>query len=174
MIKKKCLECGEIKSLGLFYKKVSMADGHLNKCKDCTKKRVSANYFENMKDPDFVNRERIRSRERYRSLPKRIRDPDFKKKYQGKWLDRFPEKRMAQSVVRRKYKLKGYQRHHWSYNEEHYLDIIHLSEKDHKKAHRFLIYDQERFMYRGVDNVLLDTKEKHLKYINFKILNEED
>ena len=37
--------------------------------------------------------------------------------------------------------------------------------EDHFKAHRFLVYDQERMMYRTIGGVLLDTKEAHHKYI---------
>ena len=46
--------------------------------------------------------------------------------------------------------------------------------KDHIKAHRFIIYDQERMMYRRLDGVLLDKKEKHFEYILEKIENEPD
>lgn len=55
--------------------------------------------------------------------------------------------------------------HHWSYNIEHALDFITLSISDHNLIHRFLEYDQEKMMYRASNGELLDTREKHEKYI---------
>jgi hypothetical protein len=44
---KKCFKCGEIKFLADFYAHKKMADGHLGKCKDCTKSDVRQHRAEN-------------------------------------------------------------------------------------------------------------------------------
>lgn len=66
---------------------------------------------------------------------------------------------------RMKPQTKGNHLHHWSYNIEHAKDVIELSIKDHATAHRFMVYDQERKMYRKLTGELLDTKEGHENYI---------
>lgn len=64
-------------------------------------------------------------------------------------------------------KKEGFELHHWSYNKEHAKDVIELSVADHYFIHRYIIYDQERMMYRTRDGILIDTKEKHVEHFNY-------
>lgn len=117
MDKKVCFKCGVEKPLSEFYKHSRMADGHVNKCKECNLEDVKGNYKDNVKKPGYI----------------------------------------------------------WSYNDSHVLEVIELTKKHHMKAHRFLVYDQERMMYRRYDtNELLDTKEKHEQFILWCIDSKED
>jgi len=151
-----------------------MADGHVNKCKSCNKKDVNENYLINITKEGFIEKERKRGRGKYHRLYEgKIKSISLSLK---KWQLKYPEKRKAQgSCGNLKKPFDKAEKHHWSYNEEHYKDVIWLTKKEHMKGHRFIVYDQERMMYRRHDNnVLLDTIEAHTNFLMDCIANFED
>lgn len=61
---KECFKCKTVKSLDEFYKHNAMADGHLNKCKECTKKDVHEHREKNIEKIRLYDRERSKNPER--------------------------------------------------------------------------------------------------------------
>ena len=164
MKSKECIKCGLKKPITHFYKHKGMGDGYLNKCKDCVKSYSKESYHDNKKSDEWyskeLNRQRIKNR-----------DSDKLKKYYLRYPEKYEAKLAAQYMLP---PVAEYERHHWSYNAIHYKDVIWLSKKNHAKAHRFIIYDQERRLYRKCDNgELLDTRELHESFIGWCIKNKE-
>jgi len=114
-----------------------------------------------------VEKERARGREKYYRLGYRTRKPtpERKKEIIAKHLKKYPEKKAARIAAQHIKAPKGKENHHWSYKKAHHKDVLFLTIKEHFTAHRFMIYDQKRMMYRTRDGILLDTKEAHEKYI---------
>lgn len=83
---KRCFKCRRRKLIGQFYRHSQMADGHLNKCKACTKRDVAA------RDP-----EKVRAYEK-----KRWKDPlrrAYAMRGQRQHRARFPGKYRARNAV---------------------------------------------------------------------------
>lgn len=86
---KRCFKCSRELPVEAFYANPTMADGHLGKCKECTRNDVAANRL--------LHIERARRYEKERSkLPRAIA---IAAAAQAKWKNKFPAKRHAHSLL---------------------------------------------------------------------------
>lgn len=165
---KKCKSCKIGRAISEFYNHLNTKDGLSSVCKQCQRGRSLRRFKELSKNPDFRKKERERTLDAYyRLYQTRAKDKTAKERIKKKYYNKFPEKEIAERACVHIKKRKGFHLHHWSYNIDDLKSTIELPTKEHFKLHRFLIYDQERLMYRRSDtNELLDTKEKHIEYYN--------
>ena len=135
MATKRCFKCLCDKPLAEFYRHAQMGDGHLNKCKTCTKKDVAAHRQGNL--------ERVRQYDRMRaSMPHRVA---LRREITQKWRTEHPERKKAHAKLR--YALKAgvvkqhlcwvcgskAEAHHPDYSRP--LDVVWLCSAHHKQAH---------------------------------------
>ena len=165
---KKCFKCGEVKPLSEFYKHPQMLDGHLNKCKDCTKKDVKADYDRKTKDESWVEKERARGREKYRRLDYAHRQFSNRTRKELNCL----EGNTARTLKKKGFDLDEREAHHWNYNEPR--SVIILSRKAHHRLHKYLVVNREDKHLYTKDGVKLDSREKTLQYYADVLSNYPD
>jgi hypothetical protein len=166
---KKCIICDDLKSLDEFYSHSEMSDGHLNKCKSCCKTQAKLRRDALLSDPVWFEKEKERCRKKaiiqYYREKGSIKLKDRKHKGGINYKNNYPEKAKAKTASSSIQVSNGMHRHHWSYKEEHWCDIIPIEPKRHYFIHRFLNYCKMNKCYKTKDGELLDTKEKHLSYL---------
>jgi len=149
---KVCFKCGRRKVMEEFYKHSGMADGHLGKCKGCTKEDVNVHRVNNLEKVLQYDRDRYRNdpgrRERSEASMARAwaADPERYRSYKRDWRARNKDKVNAQNKVARAIKVGTLTRgpcekcgakaqaHHDDYTKP--LDVRWLCPKHHGEHHR--------------------------------------
>ena len=132
---KRCFKCGVTMPLSAFYRHAQMGDGHLNKCKECTKKDTTGHRLARIEH--YRQYDRVRA-----SQPHRLRQ---NREISAAWRKAHPKRRAAQITVGnalRDGKIfhqpcfvcgEKAEAHHPDY--DHPLDVVWLCPPHHKQAH---------------------------------------
>ena len=88
---KECFKCGAERPLSDFYKHKGMKDGHLNKCKECTKQDTKARRL------NPKTREAVLEYERQRGSRQTHEDT---KEYREKWPEKYKARNAVSNAVR--------------------------------------------------------------------------
>lgn len=147
---KRCKDCGEEKPLEGFYAHSRMADGFLNKCKECVKARVAKHRSENLDQIRSYDRSRGTQEHRIaarKAYAKTDSGKEAHRKGNRKWSSQNKHKRRAHLYVARALmagKLKRQacyvcgdevtEAHHEDYSKP--LDVLWLCDGHHKEIHK--------------------------------------
>lgn len=148
MPSKRCFKCLCEKPFEGFYKHPRMADGHLNKCIDCTKADVMRNRQERVEKYREYDRARATTEKRRQRHREYMTTPEGKaaqKRSAERWQNKHPQRRAAQVALGnavRDGRLKSQpcflcgadaEAHHPDYSRP--LDVVWLCPAHHKQAH---------------------------------------
>lgn len=158
--------CGLEKPLYDFYKHPRTTLGVDSKCKECVKEKSKKRYeYLTNNDPTFVEKERVRHKEKYQRLGYKDSQKEWDK-------DKPWKKTSIYKNLSRNLKLEnGLEAHHWNYNDDFLTDVFILEASPHKVLHTHLNLDLEKRIFYLNDGTYLDTREKHEIFI--KSLNLE-
>lgn len=135
---KVCFKCNIEKTLDNFYKHKMMADGHLNKCKECAKKDSMGILNKNREE---VNRKRRISRAK-----KSGKYADYSREYRKEKSDQSKALQLVYRSIKNGTLLRPRncskclveckpQAHHESYDKKDWLKVMFLCRSCHRKIH---------------------------------------
>lgn len=159
----KCTLCGEVKDCSEFYKNKLMPSGYANQCKKCVKSRAKKREEELRKNPEFVEIEKLRSKEKYYRLNYKEKQYEIDKDKPWKAISIYKNQNRNlrnQGVITNNEVV-----HHWNYNllDDYFI----MSKANHRKIHKYLFFDKKSLCFKTLSNQLLATREEHENYINF-------
>lgn len=133
---KKCRECGESKELKEYYKHKQMGDGHLNKCKDCVKKRVHAYWDDGRGKVVDKKRQKTPARKKWqREYSAKMRKKNRKKiACRGKFWRAYKRGSIKKQPCQWCGSEEKVEAHHYDYDRPY--DIAWLCPLHHKSWHR--------------------------------------
>jgi hypothetical protein len=134
---KKCFKCNNEKPLSEFYKHRAMDDGHLNKCKDCTKQDVRRNRGKN------ITYYRAYDVHRAKTISRRLAKLAYQKTYRAQQKEKYVARTAIGNAIRDKKILrqpcevcgeKKTHAHHHDYSQP--LTVRWLCVEHHFNEHR--------------------------------------
>ena len=148
---KKCFKCGRIMPICEFYVHPKMGDGHLNKCKDCTKEDTRKRYKRMSANEEWLEKERARGREKFRRL-------GYKNRFNNTRSICKLEANISRMLRNRGYDTKGKEAHHWNYNVP--SSVFLLSRIAHRCIHKYIkVNYSDKYCYT-LDGEKIDSEEK--------------
>jgi hypothetical protein len=135
-MKKICRDCGVEKEIDSFYKHKKMKDGHLNKCKECVKKRIH-NYWTDGRGVavDKKRQQKEKRKEWCRVYSKKMRVKfALKRKVLSVWWEWFKKNKGVRTNCEVCGSNKNIEAHHSDYNKPY--DVKWLCCYHHKEWHK--------------------------------------
>lgn len=147
-----CKKCDTEKGVDFYNKDRS--------CKDCRKKSVRLRSKEKSEDPNWVERERARNREKYVRLGYKDKQKEWDK-------DKVWKNTSAYKNLHRDLKIpKGIAAHHWSYADDKLRDVVLMNNRDHKAFHELIELDIKKRIFKvKATGESLFRRNRHLMFI---------
>ena len=137
---KKCFKCSAVKPLTEFYMHQKMADGHLNKCKECTKSDATTHRNKNLEKIRAYDRERAKKPERIKAtsaITKAWRSEDSRRASAHSAVARALRNGSLVPLSCTRCGNKNAIAHHEDYDKP--LEVVWLCQPCHKQRHKEIL-----------------------------------